>query len=68
MIPATEMADKVGTPKVANVVMLGAICAATGIFGGDYVKDTLKVVIKKKSLIDMNLQAFDEGWDFVKNA
>jgi len=68
MIPAAEIADKVGTAKVANVVMLGAICAATEIFTADYIKDTLKVIIKKKDLIDMNLQAFEEGWNFVKNA
>jgi len=68
MIPAAEIADKVGTAKVANVVMLGAICAATEIFTADYIKDTLKVIIKKKDLIDMNLKAFEEGWDFVKNA
>ena len=67
-IPAAEMADKIGTPKVANVVMLGAICAATGIFTADYVKDTLKVIVKKKELLDKNLQAFDAGWKFVKNA
>jgi 2-oxoisovalerate ferredoxin oxidoreductase beta subunit len=65
-LPATEMADKVGTPKVANVVMLGAICAATGIFGDRYVKDTLKVIVKRKDLLDVNLKAFDAGWQFVK--
>ena len=66
MIPAAEIADKVGTPKVANVVMLGAICSATGMFSPDYVKDTLAVVVKRKELVDMNLQAFDAGWEFVK--
>ncbi|MEZ4387556.1 MAG: 2-oxoacid:acceptor oxidoreductase family protein [Candidatus Krumholzibacteriia bacterium] len=66
MIPAAEIADEVGTPKVANVVMLGAICAATGIFGADYVKDTLKVVVKRKDLTEMNLRAFDAGWNFVE--
>jgi 2-oxoglutarate ferredoxin oxidoreductase subunit gamma len=62
------MADEVGTPKVANVVMLGALCAATGIFTADYVKDTLKVVVKKKELLEMNLKAFDAGWEFVKKS
>ena len=66
-IPATEIADKVGTPKVANVVMLGALCASTGMFDAEYVKDTLKVIVKRKDLVDMNLQAFDAGWEFVKN-
>ena len=66
ILPATEMADKVGTPKVANVVMLGAVCAATGIFEADYVKDTLKIIIKRKDLLEMNLQAFDAGWQHIK--
>jgi 2-oxoisovalerate ferredoxin oxidoreductase beta subunit len=67
MIPAAEIADKVGTPKVANVVMLGAICAATEMFPADYVKDTLKVIVKRKELVEMNLKAFDAGWEFVRN-
>jgi 2-oxoisovalerate ferredoxin oxidoreductase beta subunit len=66
MIPAAEMADAVGTPKVANVVMLGALCAATGIFPADFVKDTLKIIAKKKDLIELNTKAFDAGWNFVK--
>ncbi len=65
-IPAAEIADAVGTPKVANVVMLGALCKATGIFDRDYVKDTLRVIVKKKDLIDLNMTAFDKGWDFVE--
>jgi 2-oxoisovalerate ferredoxin oxidoreductase beta subunit len=65
ILPATEMADKVGTPKVANVVMLGAVCAATGIFGAEYVKETLRVVIKRKDLLEVNLQAFDAGWQHI---
>ncbi|MDT8287520.1 MAG: 2-oxoacid:acceptor oxidoreductase family protein, partial [Elusimicrobiales bacterium] len=32
MIPATNMADEVGTPKVANVVIMGALAAKTGAF------------------------------------
>ena len=67
LIPASEMADEVGTPKVANVVMLGALCAATGAFPPDFVESTLRTVIKKKALIEMNLQAFRKGYEFVKN-
>jgi Pyruvate/2-oxoacid:ferredoxin oxidoreductase gamma subunit len=67
MIPAAEMADAVGTAKVANVVMLGALCAATGVFPADFVKDTLRIIAKKKDLIELNTRAFDEGWNFVKS-
>jgi 2-oxoisovalerate ferredoxin oxidoreductase beta subunit len=65
-LPAAEMADAVGTPKVANVIMLGALCAATDIFPADFVKDTLKIIAKKKDLIELNTKAFDAGWNFVK--
>jgi len=68
LIPASEIADEVGTPKVANVVMLGAICAATGAFPPDFVESTLRQIIKKKSLIEMNMAAFRRGYEFVKKA
>jgi len=66
-IPASDIADEVGTPKVANVVVLGALVAATDAFSDEYVKDTLRAAIKKRSLIDMNMEAFQRGYDFVKN-
>ena len=47
--------------------MLGALCAATGIFPADFVKDTLKIIAKKKDLIELNTKAFDAGWNFVKD-
>ena len=68
LIPASAIADEVGTPKVANVVMLGAICAATGAFPPDFVESTLRQIIKKKSLIEMNMAAFRRGYEFVKKA
>jgi 2-oxoisovalerate ferredoxin oxidoreductase beta subunit len=67
MIPATEIADEVGTPKVANVVMLGALCAATGAFELGFMEDTLRAVVKKKNLVDMNITALKRGYDFVRN-
>ncbi|PID79537.1 2-ketoisovalerate ferredoxin oxidoreductase [bacterium DOLJORAL78_65_58] len=67
LIPASDIADEVGTPKVANVVVLGALCAATDAFDAEFAMNTLKAVIKKRSLIDMNMTAFMSGYDFVKN-
>ena len=65
---AAEIADAVGTPKVANVVVLGALVAATDAFTQEFCESTLRAVIKKKSLIDMNIEAFRRGYDFVKKA
>ncbi|NCQ34901.1 2-ketoisovalerate ferredoxin oxidoreductase [bacterium] len=67
MIPASKIADEVGTPKIANVVVLGALAAATGAFSPEYCMETLRSVIKKKNLIEMNMEAFRRGYDFVKN-
>ncbi len=67
-LPASDMADEVGTPKVANVVMLGALVAATDAFPPEFVEATLQSVVKRKNLIEMNLQAFRKGYEFVRNA
>ncbi len=64
-LPATEIADAVGSPKIANVVIMGAFCAATGAFSREQVEQTLREVVKKKNLIDMNLQAFRKGFEHV---
>ena len=61
-LPATQIADACGSPKVANVVILGALCAATGAFPPALVEQTLREVVKKKNLIDLNLQAFQKGY------
>jgi len=68
MIPATNMADEVGTPKVANVVIMGALAAKTGAFSLEMVETTLRQAIKKKNLVDMNIEALHKGYDFVKAA
>jgi len=67
LIPASDIADEVGTAKVANVVVLGALVAATDAFTPEFVESTLRAVIKKKSLVDMNMEAFRRGYDHVKN-
>jgi Pyruvate/2-oxoacid:ferredoxin oxidoreductase gamma subunit len=66
LIPASGIADEVGTPKVANVVVLGALVAATEAFPPEFAESTLRAVIKKQSLIDMNLEAFRRGYEHVK--
>ena len=67
LIPATGIADEVGTPKVANVVLLGALVAATDAFPLEVVAKTLRSTIKKKNLIEMNIEALQRGYDHVKN-
>ena len=66
-LPASDIADEVGTPKVANVVVLGALIAATDAFPPEFAEATLRLIIKKKNLIDMNIEAFRRGYAHVKN-
>ncbi len=68
VLPASEIADAVGTPKVANVVILGALAAASEAFPVEFVESTLRVIIKKKNLVEMNLQAFRKGYEHVKDS
>ncbi len=65
-LPASKIADAVGTPKVANVVVLGALVAAMDAYPPAFVEKVLRAVIKKKNLVEMNIQAFYKGYDFVR--
>ena len=53
--------------QAANVVLLGALIAATGAFDLDMVERTLRATIKKKNLIEMNMTALKRGYDHVAN-
>jgi Pyruvate/2-oxoacid:ferredoxin oxidoreductase gamma subunit len=67
ILPASEIADAVGTPKIANVVALGALVAATDAFPSEFVESTLRAVIKKKNLVELNIQAYRKGYEYAKN-
>ncbi|MCG8604383.1 2-oxoacid:acceptor oxidoreductase family protein [bacterium] len=63
-VPATEIADKLGSTKVANIVMLGAYLAYTRLLPTKNVVAALQTVIKKKSLLQLNERALSEGVEF----
>jgi 2-oxoisovalerate ferredoxin oxidoreductase beta subunit len=64
-VPASEMADKLGTAKVANVVMLGALLEETECLAPGTAMGVIQRVIKKKALLDVNRQALDAGRQFI---
>jgi 2-oxoisovalerate ferredoxin oxidoreductase beta subunit len=66
-IPATKMADELGTTKVANMIIVGAIIEKLNLMSQEIVMDSIGEVIKKKKLIDINKQAILKGVDFIKN-
>ena len=64
-IPVSEMADRIGTAKVANVVMLGALLEETGCLPTDSAIDVLKDTVKNPKLLELDKQAIVAGRDYV---
>lgn len=62
-VPANQMALDLGNAKVANMVMLGAYLAESGLFALDSVFEALKKVFgpKKQTLLPLNRKALEEG-------
>ncbi|MGA7991560.1 MAG: 2-oxoacid:acceptor oxidoreductase family protein [Thermoanaerobaculia bacterium] len=61
-VPFTEIAVDLGKAMVKNVVALGALCAATGLFPEETFKTALKRALKDKcALIPLNEEAFAWG-------
>lgn len=62
-VPANEIADEIGTGKIANMVMLGAYLAASGAAKEDTVMDIITEIFsgKKASVIPMNKEALVRG-------
>jgi len=61
-INANDIALEAGTPKAANVVLLGAYIAITGMFETDDVKNTIsKIFANKLKVIPLNHLALDLG-------
>ena len=64
-IPVSEMADHIGTAKVANVVMLGALLEETGCLPTDTAIDVLEDTVKNAKLLELDKQAIVAGRDYV---
>jgi 2-oxoglutarate ferredoxin oxidoreductase subunit gamma len=65
MVPSTKMAEELGKTIVANVVMLGALVAITGITTADAFKNSLLSNIPKGTE-KLNLTAFEKGYEHGK--
>ena len=66
-VPATESAIKhFGSPTTANIIMLGAVVAATNIISTESTLKSIKEIIAPKA-ISANLEAFNLGIDLGTN-
>ena len=68
-IKATGIAEELGNPQVANIVMLGALIGATGIVHPDSLFNALKVITPehRKNLISLNIKALKAGAKEIEN-
>lgn len=66
-VPASEIADGLGTAKVANIVMLGALIEETGCVPEDTVNAVIEAYLKNARLLDANRRAVAAGKEYVKN-
>ncbi len=61
-VPVTDIAQRIGSVKIANIVALGAFVARSKIFNFELLRKTvLKEFSNKKKFIDLNMAALDEG-------
>jgi Pyruvate/2-oxoacid:ferredoxin oxidoreductase gamma subunit len=64
-VPANEIADQIGSAKVANVVMLGALLEATDCLPFTAARDVLSGMVKNPKLAEMNERALEAGRNHV---
>ncbi len=61
-VPVTDIANRLGSVKAANIVALGAFVARSRILDFETLIETVKKEFKKKKkFIEMNLAALEEG-------
>jgi len=63
-VPANKIAEGLGSPKAANMVMLGAFTKKSGLVELPSVLAALKRILSaKKKLVDINEKALKTGYD-----
>jgi 2-oxoisovalerate ferredoxin oxidoreductase beta subunit len=63
-IPASAIADKIGSAKVANMVLLGALLEKVGCLESATALGVIEVKTGKSALLEANRKALDEGHKF----
>ena len=61
VIRAAETAEKLGSIKAQNIVLLGALVKAMGLDGVDW-KALVSAMVPSKA-VEMNLAAYDAGYN-----
>ena len=65
-LPATEIADKLGSGKAANMVALGALIGKTNLLEKDVLIEAMRARTRKTELLDINVRAVEAGFEFAR--
>lgn len=65
-IPATRLANELGTPTLANMIILGKMIKETGLVTLESATEAMKHVVsaKRASLLDANIKALETGYNY----
>jgi 2-oxoisovalerate ferredoxin oxidoreductase beta subunit len=64
-IPASQIADTLGSAKVANMVLMGALLEETGCLSPETAKHAIQDRVRRTELLEMNRKALDAGRRFI---
>lgn len=67
-IPTSQLAEELGTIKVANMVMLGGLIKVSNIVSFDFLIGNLQEILGegKAKLTKLNKEALERGFDYIK--
>ncbi len=65
-IPATQLAQQMQAPTLANMIITGKLIKESGIIKNDSIDDTLKKIVsaKRANLLEVNFKALKCGMDY----
>jgi 2-oxoisovalerate ferredoxin oxidoreductase beta subunit len=66
-VPVAEIADRLGSAKVANVVMLGALLEETECLPAETAIAVLEATVKNPKMLELDRKAIAAGRDYVDN-
>ena len=65
VIPATKIAEELGSKIVANIVMLGCLVGKTGVVSRESVEQAIHATVKEH-VLDLDMKALDAGIRFAQ--
>jgi 2-oxoisovalerate ferredoxin oxidoreductase beta subunit len=65
-IPASEIADLLGSAKVTNIVMLGALLEETAAMPVETAVAVLEKTVKNAQMLDLDKRALEAGADYIR--